>query len=431
MTPRRFCSRPYDDRGTSLVLAPVFITIGSLAVMTVFALADTSMKSAIALRSLASEMAAAEGAANLAINTLRDGDFGGPGNCFGASSTLTLSNFYQRPDGSQDSARVTCALDPTSTTAPIGTPPRALLTLDTTASGLLGPFGISVTTTQNTNPGSLRVTGAVHSNSNIVIQPRIPFVVQSGNLTSSGAIRANLSCSSGTGFYSPTPTCSTGTVIADPAYPPPLVAGLPTRTVPACAAVMTFDPGRYIDVANLSHRTSALCQGGNAVLHFRPGVYYFQFDEFGPPGANLPWVWAITRGTVIGGALRAGVTLAPGMSLSPTNPNCVSPVPTGPGWLAPLPDNGVTFVFSGRSQMNVAGSAKVELCGRYGGRSAAPGNPMIAPIAVTAQPATGTLATLCASTAWPCAPAHLDHHPNRLYRAGNRVPAQPGVGSWA
>jgi hypothetical protein len=393
MIRRGFRARPYDDRGTSLVLALVFITVGSLVVMSVLALADTSMRTTIALRNNASEIAAAEGAANVAINTLRDGEYGGTGTCFGGSNTLTLSNFYQRPNGTQDSARVTCDVDPTptSTTAPIGTPSRALLTLDSTPTASLGgPIGISVTNPQLTgSTGSLRVTGDVHSNSNIVIQPKV-IIVPSGNLTSSGAIRANRACSTGTGLFSPNPTCNTGTVVADPAYPMPTVAGLPTRAVPPCGAVMTFQPGRYADFLNLTQRTSLACAGGNGVLHFTPGIYYFDFGA--PDLASVPWTWALTRGTVIGGALRSGVTLGPGM---PVPNSCVSPVPTGSGWRAPAPTDGVTFVFSGGSQMLVSGAAKVELCGRYAGRSA--------PLAVTAERATGLLGTLCGTTLWPCA----------------------------
>jgi hypothetical protein len=378
--------RPYDDRGSTLVLALAFIVVGSLVLMAVLALADTNERATIALNSQADSTAAAEGAANVAINTLRNGTFAGSGTCLGSGNTLSLPNFYQRQDGSHDSVRVTCDLDPTTTTAPIGTPGRALLTLDTTASGLFGPFGISVTNPQLAgSTGSLRVTGDVQSNSNIVVQKSL--FLPSGNLTSSGAIRANQSCTSGSGLFSPAPTCNTGSVIADPAYPLPSVAGLPTRAVPACAPVMTFQPGRFTDVVNLIARTSSLCQGGNGVLQFLPGIYYF---EFGPSNAMVPWT--LTAGTVVGGALRAGVTLGPGMPLSN---NCVSPLPTGPGWLAPSPDDGVTFVFSGGSQMVVSGSAKVELCGRYAGRSA--------PIAVTALPTTGALASTCGSTAWPCA----------------------------
>jgi hypothetical protein len=379
--------RPCDDRGSTLVLALVFIVVGSLVLMSVLTLADTNERATIALNSKADSTAAAEAAANVAINNLRNATFAGSGNCLGPGNILSLANFYQRQNGTHDSASVTCALDSTTTTAPIGTPTRGLLTLDTTATGLFGPFGISVTNPQLTgSTGSLRVTGDVQSNSNIVVQPKV-VVIPSGNVTSSGAIRASQGCTSGSGLFSPAPTCNTGSVVADPAYPIPSVAGLPTQSVPACAPVMTFQPGRYADVLSLAARTSSLCQGGNGVLQFLPGIYYF---EFGPSNAML--AWALTAGTVIGGNLRTGVTPGPGMPLSN---NCVSPVPTGPGWLAPSPNDGVTFVFSGGSQMVVSGSAKVELCGRYAGHSA--------PIAVTALPTTGSLASICGSTAFPCA----------------------------
>ena len=206
MSRRRFCVRPYDDRGASLALALIFITAGSIVLMAVLALADTNIRATIQMNIQATGTAAAEGAANVAINALRKGTFGGSGNCFGASNTLPLPDFYQRPGGTRDSARVTCDLDPTTTTDPIGTPATALLTLDTTATGLLGPTGISVTNPQLTgSTGSLRVTGDVQSNSNIVIQPKV-LVVPSGNLTSSGAIRANRACTAGSGLFSPSPT---------------------------------------------------------------------------------------------------------------------------------------------------------------------------------------------------------------------------------
>lgn len=372
---RRFCPRPYDDRGTSLVLALVFITVVSVVVMTVLTFADTSMKSTLALRNQASEMAAAEGAANIALNRLRDDTYTGiDNNCVGGDTKLLLPSFYERPDGTRDSARVTCALD----TGPVGTPASALLTLDKT----VGPIGISVTNPLFTGPGSLRVTGDVHSNSNIGI-------VASGNLTSGGTIRANRGCSPGSGLFSPNPTCDTGTEVPDPTYSMPPVAGLPTRTVPPCGPIMTFQSGRYTDYLSLSQRASLLCAGGNGVLHFTPGIYYFDF-----PSAVLavPRTWTLAAGTVIGGKVRTGVTLGPGM---PVPNSCVSPIPTGAGWRSPPPTDGVTFVFSGGSQMLVSLSAKVELCGRYAGRSA--------PIAVTAEPANGLLATACVATSWPCA----------------------------
>ena len=405
MIRRRLWARRSDDRGTSLVLALIFVTVGSLVVMTVLALVDTNVRGTIQLSSEANATAAAEGAANIAINDLRKSTFVGlPGtSCFSGATTRFLNGFYTRPDGTKDSARVTCDLDPSSSIAPYGTPSRALQTLDqTAASGTNPPIGISVTNglTSSTVVGSLRVQGDVISNSNIYVQPKLIPIIggPSANLTSSGTIRANRACSTGSGLFAPTPTCNIGTPVADPysSLTPPDVASLTNRTVPACAPIMTFPPGHYGSsnaitgaaiATALSGLTSTLCQGGNGVLLFQPGIYYF---EFGPTDTAVPWT--LSAGTTVGGALRAGVTPGPSM---PVPNSCVSPVPTTPGGPVTVsPADGVTFVFSGGSWMNVLSSARVELCGRYGGFGP--------PLAIYAEQTTGSLATTC-NTGWPCA----------------------------
>jgi hypothetical protein len=388
--------RRYDDRGTSLVLALIFISVGSLILMAVLAIVDTSMRSTMQLASQDNTTAAAEGAANIAINALRNKSFGGTDMCFDKTVTLSLLNFYTRPDNSKDSARVDCDLDTAGTIA--ATPPRGLLTLDPTLTNALGgPVGIAVT-----NPlaslvtGSLQVKGDVQSNSNIVIQPKVGLLPGS-NLTSSGAIRAIRACSSGTGLFSSPLTCNTGTSVPDPMYPHPTPADvnvLATQPVPACdqsKQVYTFSPGRYTDFANLTILTSPACFGGKAVLQFLPGLYYFRFA---PPDVNVIVPWTLTAGTVIGGALQKDKTLGNGMPLSG---NCVSPLATVPPAppVAHSKDDGVTFVFSGGSSMVMSNTAKVELCGRYAG--------IHPPIAVYAEPTEGFLATTCAGSLFPCA----------------------------
>jgi hypothetical protein len=392
MIRRRLWARRSDDRGTSLVLALIFISVGSLVLMAVLALADTSMRATIRLSSQADDTSLAEGAANVAINALRkNGTFGATWSCFNGGKTLSLPNFYQLPDGTPVSAYATCDLDMSNT---IGTPPKALLTLDANAPGPLGlgPFGIYVTNPQtNGSISPFSISGDVQSNSSIEIG-KPPLFRASGNLTSNGNIRARLGCTSGSGLFTPpTPTCNIGgTGVADPGYTTPTtaeLAALPTQSVPtACTAnqVFTFQQGRYTNVAALTLLTSPAC---NAILQFLPGIYFF---DFGPSPVAIPWT--VSAGTVIGGKLRGGVRLGPGM---PATNNCVSPIPTGPGWTAPAPEDGVTFVFSGVSEMVVSGSAKVELCGRYAGTSA--------PVAVTALPTTGVLTSTCTLTTWPCA----------------------------
>jgi hypothetical protein len=395
--------RPGDDRGTSLVLALIFVTVGSLVLMAVLALAETNVGATLVMNDHASDTAAAEGAANIAINFLRGGEFAGLGSCLPGGNPLQLNAFYTRPDGkTKDSAVVTCDLD--SKIAPFGTPSRALLTLDPTAtSGTNPPVGITVSNGLSLSVGSLRVQGDVFSNSNIYVQPKVG--VTGGNLTSSGGgtIKAIRACSASS-LFSPAPLCGSGTPISDPLAPyapkPADLAGLPDRTVPGCAPTVTFQQGHYGSRTNpgaalaaataLSALTSSSCLSGNAVLLFQPGIYYF---EFAAPDFLPPIPWTLTAGTVIGGALRPGVTPGPTM---PVPNSCVSPVPTpGSTSVTVLPNDGVTFVFSGGSWMNVMSSARVELCGRYGGIGP--------PLAIYAEQTTGALGGACTSSGWPCA----------------------------
>jgi hypothetical protein len=104
-------------------------------------------------------------------------------------------------------------------------------------------------------------------------------------------------------------------------------------------------------------------------------------------------VWSVSAGTVIAGNLNPGVTLTPGVP-PPLPGACKSPVPTGPGWVAPDPGDGVTIVMGGTGQLNVTSAGRVEICGRY--------SPTALPVAFAAQPTTGALGLLCAS-GWPCA----------------------------
>jgi hypothetical protein len=381
---RRFCIRPHDDRGASLVLALVFITVVSVVVMTVLAFADTSMRATIALRGKASETAAAEGAANVAINTLRNGPYNGNSvGCFGAASTLPLDDFYQRSDGSRDSARVTCELDPNLGSAPVVMPQHALLTTDPTDLAL--PVGQVVTGYGAGN--TFRVAGAVHSNSTIS--------VANGNLTASGAITARRACTTLLGgAFSPAPTCNNGNQV-NITYTLPSLAGLPTQTVPACGStsgVYTLSPGVYTNSTGLSNLTKSTCHGGNAIVHLLPGIYHFNFSPtLIPPSIG---VWSVTAGTVIAGNLRQGVTLTPGVQ-PPLPGACKSPVPTGPGWVAPEPGDGVTIVMGGNGQLAVTLAGRVEICGPY--------SPNALPVAIAAQQTTGTIGALCAATGWPCA----------------------------
>ena len=60
--------------------------------------------------------------------------------------------------------------------------------------------------------------------------------------------------------------------------------------------------------------------------------------------------------------------------------SCKSPVPTGASGWVPHLGEGVRFIFSGYSQVEISGNARVEICGEYAGANA--------PIAIYAFPTT-------------------------------------------
>jgi hypothetical protein len=138
---------------------------------------------------------------------------------------------------------------------------------------------------------------------------------------------------------------------------------------------MRFTPGRYTDLAGLTNRTSGSACAANTIFHFQPGAYYFDFPPttitrtVGGISATLtiPSKWAINKGSLIAGALaRAIVAGTP-----PQMPDsCKSPVPTGASGWVPHAGEGVQFIFSGYSQVEISGGARVEVCGEYAGANA-------------------------------------------------------------
>src|SRR5690606_37614332 len=95
-----------EDRGATLLLALIFITVISVAVVGMLTLAFANLRATTALREQAAAAAAADGAAQVAINALRRGDFA----CPGEPATLAVP---PAPDGTI-SAAVQCTPDPAS-----------------------------------------------------------------------------------------------------------------------------------------------------------------------------------------------------------------------------------------------------------------------------------------------------------------------------
>ncbi len=342
------------DSGTSLVLALIFVVVGAVALGAILTFADASMRTTMAVRQQAINAAAADGAAKLAINQLRNGDYSyAGGNCFGTAPDFAVPNF--QPAGANPiAAVVTCEPDVTHSATeyglaitPANRPGSAILTM--------APLGSSENGIRLDVAGgrTLRVHGDIYSNSTI-------NVVQ-GSLVTNTAVRARGTCS-GTITSTPAPQCGLGSGpdprSVDPNYAAPTAPATP-RTVPPCSGankLVTFSPGLYTDLVGLNNMMrSSGCR--DSIFHFLPGTYYFNF-----PGSGE---WLIDTGYLVAGTptspLVAGTAPSiPGACQSPIPPN---PIPPG-GWVRPGPNSGVQFVFGGQSRVRVK-AAEVEICGTY------------------------------------------------------------------
>ncbi|MGE5830809.1 MAG: hypothetical protein ACM30G_20945, partial [Micromonosporaceae bacterium] len=346
MSRRRLAS---DDSGASLVIALTFTTVVAVIVTAVLAFADVSLRTTMTLRGQAAQAAGADGAAQIAINTIRQGTYAGVGNCFGGSgTTLTLSNSYQPPTGPADSAVVTCALDEANSNGQIissqNRPPKAIITLSSNVAkedGLIADIR---------GPSArMRVDGDIASKTNI----RVPH----GTLYVPGqTVTAVNACDSGS-ITAATITCNPGPAPGDPGYaaPPPPTA---TPSVPNCAGnknIMTFAEGLYTSGAALNAKTT----GCKSIFYFPPGIYYFDFRD--TKASDRVW-------TLDGGYLVAG-TAALTNGTAPSMPGaCTSPIPPSPigSWVrAP----GAQFVFGGESQLSITGTAQMEICAPYSSSS--------------------------------------------------------------
>jgi len=149
---RQLLDRPAEDRGATLILVLFIVTVIGLAGAALLTLSDTSIRTTVALRDQAGNTYNADGAAQVAINNLRNGyGFTSPHlfdnaygtACFGSSAaagTLNMSNFYPATNGQNGnaagSASVVCTADPASgvngTVVPItgaNRPGQAIMTL--------------------------------------------------------------------------------------------------------------------------------------------------------------------------------------------------------------------------------------------------------------------------------------------------------------
>lgn len=308
--------RRRDERGSSLLLVLVVITVIATALSALLSRADTAQRVSQSLRAQTVASYAADGAMEAAINNLRNSAYNGESGqkCFGLSDTLSLVLF-----NGLDSAAVTCRPDPKqavvkcSSPADCNRPANAVLALGQV-------------------PGERGVT---------VDQPADSTLQVHGNVVSNSPISV-------TGQLDPTGLLTLNSDATDPEYPS--LATVPShRSLPACTtpgAVVTFLPGYYDDAVGLTSlmRSDSPCRG--STWWFKPGDYYFDFHNTQNPLLDSgSHAWTIDSGTLVGGT-RTGTV--PGACASPLD-----------GAAA-----GVRFVFGGDSRLVVKGG-QAELCGTY------------------------------------------------------------------
>ncbi|MFI5697090.1 hypothetical protein ACIA58_34865 [Kribbella sp. NPDC051586] len=328
--------RRRDERGSSLLLVLVVITVIGLALSALLSRTDSAERVSKSIRDQTLASYAADGAMEAAINNLRNSRYNGESGqrCFGLSDTLSLILF-----NGLDSAAVTCKPDPKQVvvhcqdSSECNRPDDALLTLGQ----IPGEDGLAVDQPANS---TLQIHGKVISNSSVD--------VAAGKL-SAGTLSARGGCS---GNLLGDPLCNLSALPGgdDPAYPSPL-SGVPAlRALPACTtpnSVVTFLPGYYDDAVGLSAmmKGDSACHG--STWWFKPGIYYFDFhNESNPLLDSGDNVWTVDDGNLIGGTRSGGAV--PG--------SCASPLDGATG--------GVQFVFGGDSRL-VVKSGKAELCGSY------------------------------------------------------------------
>jgi Tfp pilus assembly protein PilX len=343
-----------DDNGAALILALILITVVAVVVSVVLSFADTNLRVTVAAaRPQAASAANADGATQVAINTLRNSTYNSaPGQrCFADSSgnltldQLSLSNF----PSAGSSAFVSCSPDPGSgTVVQINShnkPGSAILTLATAALNP-GEEGLKVSISGG---NTLRVHGGIFSNSTIN--------ATAGSVTTDTWVRARGTCSGP--ISSPDKICAYAAADvrdADPNYPAPTAAATP-QALPACNGhnkLVQFLPGLYTDAVALSAMMrSSGCK--DSIWHFNPGTYYFDFAG----GTSAADTWTIDTGSLVGGTPKTPLVAG----TAPTIPgSCVSPIDS------PIPNQGVQFVFGGDSHLAIS-HGQVELCGNYSATS--------------------------------------------------------------
>lgn len=327
--------RGRDESGSALVITLVVVAIVGIVLSALLASIDGGFRTGRVVDQQRLVSYAADGAVEGSIASIQ-GD-----GTLGLDPALTPAPAacpdFNLPDvNGQPITRVTCTGEPGSGRVLVPSSSGA-----NTAIRLVGSDPSEVGLRQFSN-NALNVAGDIEVNAAV----QIP--ASSARIVTNGSLRAVGTCDKAK-VTAPTVQCAPDDTVTPFAVPPIAAQAVNTtaRTAPTCntnQVVQTLQPGTYTNAAALSSLTSAACS--RSIIHFTPGVYYFNF-----PAANAVWSMTDPNLAVVGGQAAAGW---------PT-----TPPPSGAWPLAgPLCDtsaSGVQFIFGGTSRLRVDAGA-LELC---------------------------------------------------------------------
>jgi hypothetical protein len=370
------------DDGVALLFAIIFVAIVATIAGGVVTLASTNLRSTSVYTSESGLSAAADGAVQVAANTVRRTLYNASvgqhcfpnaaGSLLSGSDTMNLPSFATE-SGRQYSATVVCSHSGgSSSPVLINTSNRPGMAILTTGSrAAQGEPGISI---KALNAVPFMVHGVIYSNSTIDMV--------SGHLLDDNGVYAKGACS-GSASITPTPICSytgstpsgadpgyTASVNTVPAYVGSVTYGAADTPLAiganppnACKnTIVTFNPGYYDDAVGLSSlMTSSGCAG--STFWFKPGAYYFDFHNGdGVALASGNHVWSVNTGSLVAGTPS---TASHKPVLNPSIPgSCVNPISEDNS----ATNRGVQFIFGGDSQF-VVDAAAAEICGTYSSSS--------------------------------------------------------------
>ena len=430
----------HADKGASLIIVLVIISMVGLVMGVVLSQADTSVRSTVQLRDQASDNYGADGATEAILNALKTSGI----NCSDPSTPMsvplgsTATPFYV-PVSSQEgpiNAYVRCtpdAINGTGTSVSVSQPPPVTTITTVTPPPPTSTGGLTIGLTNEPTDAILTVGQGSQSSEGQTYGGNNSICIEGGSIRSNSSIstagsgnttlhvqashtNASNKCPNGTtpltvaalgpcsgtaGSYTPTPCTHMSSAQSIPSAPTP---GGPT-TLNQAAVCQTaggkryaaFLPGKYTLLTSSSQSSlNTPCKNGSNwvaadVDWFTPGTYFFDLNNGGDwnaPGTVIGGTPTMPDGTKISGLDGANAT-----TLQSSTLGNLAKATLFPGACAnPSVQNdfgGVEFVFGGTSRVNLPGGNKFEICATYIDPTSCTTQSCAVPVAVYGNPASG------------------------------------------